>query len=116
MLTTTRVCEIARALPGVTEYEHFGSDAFRTKGGTFVTVWRTKNSVNLKLTVEQQRRFVLLDGEGFVEIDNAWGRQGWTTANLEFAPDDAVREALQVAWSNTVNKPPRKRAPRKTAK
>ena len=115
MLTTKRVCEIARALPSVTEYEHFGSDAFRTKGGTFATVWHAKGSVNLKLTVEQQRRFVLIDGEGFVEIDNAWGRQGWTTATLEFAPDDALREALQLAWSNTANKPPRKRAGRQTA-
>jgi len=110
MLTTKRVCELARALAGVSEYEHFGSDAFRTQGGTFATVWHAKNSVNLNLTVEQQRRFVLIDGEGFVEIDNVWGRQGWTTANLEFVADESLREALELAWANTANKPARKRA------
>jgi hypothetical protein len=115
MLSTKRVCDLAKALTGVTEYDHFGSAAFRTKGGTFVTVWHAKNSANLKLTVEQQRRFVLIDGEGFVEIDNAWGRQGWTTANLQFVDEEALREALELAWANTANKPPRKRAARKKA-
>ena len=113
MLTTKRVCELAAALPGVSEYAHFGSDAFRTKGGTFATVWHAKNSVNLNLTVEQQRRFVLIDGEGFIEIDNAWGRQGWTTANLEFVDEESLRACLELAWANTANKPPRQRASRK---
>jgi hypothetical protein len=113
MLSTKRVSELAKALPGVSQYEHFGSDAFRTKGGTFATIWHAKNSVNLKLTVQQQRRFVLIDGEGFVEIDNAWGRQGWTTANLQFVDEEPLRTALQLAWANAATKSRRKRAVRK---
>jgi hypothetical protein len=110
MLTTKRACELARELPDVSEYDHFGSDAFRTVGGTFATVWHAKNSVNLNLTVEQQRRFVLIDGESFLEIDNAWGRRGWTTANLEFVDEGALRDALHAAWGNTANRPARRKA------
>jgi hypothetical protein len=109
MLTTRRAAEMARSLPDVTERDHFGSDAFRTQGGIFATVWHETNTVNLKLTPEQQRRFVLIDGEGFVEIDNAWGRQGWTKANLEFLEPEQFGEALRVAWTNSHDKPPRVR-------
>lgn len=115
MLTTRRACEHAGSLPEVTVYDHFGGDAFRTPGGTFATVWHGKGIVNLKLTLEQQQRFVGLDGEGFVEIDNAWGRQGWTTANLEFVEEAAFVEALTAAWNNVKDKRPRtRRASKKT--
>jgi hypothetical protein len=73
--------------------------------------------VNLRLTPEQQRSFVEIDGEGFREIDNAWGRQGWTTANLEFLDADQFTAALRVAWRNSVDaaakRAVRRRTPRK---
>jgi YjbR len=101
MLTAKRALELVRELPDLTEYDHFGSNAFKGKGSTFVTVWETKNTANLRLSPEEQRRFVMLDGEGFVEIDNAWGRQGWTTVNLEFVDEAAFREALTSAWQRS---------------
>ena len=108
MLTTKRACDLARTMPDVSEYDHFGGDAFKAAGGTtFVTVWHAKKTANLKLTVDQQRHYVGLDGEGFVEIDNAWGRQGWTTANLEFVDEATFRAALEAAWTNSKSKPKR---------
>jgi hypothetical protein len=101
MLTTKLACELAAALPDVTKKDHFGSDAFRTPGGIFATVWHATRTVNLNLTPGQQRRFVELDGEGFTEIDNAWGRQGWTTANLEFLEQGPFVDALRTAWQNS---------------
>ncbi len=103
MLTPKQACDLARVLPDVSVQDHFGSDAFRTPGGIFATVWHEKRTVNLRLTVEQQRRFVEIDGEGFVEIDNAWGRQGWTTASLEFLDREQFLTALQVAWQNSAD-------------
>jgi hypothetical protein len=118
MLTTKLACDLARALPDVTVKDHFGSDAFRTPGGIFATVWHATRTVNLRFTPEQQRSFVEIDGEGFREIDNAWGRQGWTTANLEFLDADQFTAALHVAWQNSVDaaakRAVRRRAPRKT--
>jgi hypothetical protein len=115
MLKAKRACELVRELPDVTEYDHFGSNAFKAKGGTFATVWTEKNTVNLRLTPEEQRRFVALDGEGFIEIDNAWGRQGWTTANLDFVDEQAFRAALLAAWHRACEKPSSKRVAKRSA-
>jgi hypothetical protein len=113
VLTTTQACELARELPDVTAQDHFGSDAFRTPGGIFATVWHDKQTVNLMLTPEQQRRFVALDGNGFVAIDNAWGRKGATTANLEAVDAALFVEALRTAWHNSAEKAARRRSGRK---
>ena len=67
---------MAQALPDVPVRDHFGSGAFYVHR-IFATVWHDKNCVNLNLNLEQQQRFLLIDGEGFSQIDNAWGRRGW---------------------------------------
>ena len=100
MLTSKQAGEIAAALAGVTVKDHFGSDAYRTDGGIFATVWHATRTVNLNLTPEQQRQYVAIDGEGFIEIDNAWGRRGWTTANLDFLERADFEAALHAAWEN----------------
>jgi hypothetical protein len=113
MLTTKQAFDLARELPDVTLRDHFGSDALRTPGGIFATVWHDKQTVNLMLTPEQQRRFVALDGNGFVAIDNAWGRKGATTANLEAVDAALFVEALRTAWHNSAEKAARRRSGRK---
>jgi len=109
MLTTKKACELARALAGVSEQDHFGGDAFRTPHGIFATVWHDKGNVNLRLTPDQQRDLVLRDGEGFREIDNAWGKQGWTTAYLEFLDAAEFAAALRIAYENRLMPTPRKK-------
>ena len=79
----------------------FGSDAFYANKRIFATVWHDKNEVNLRLSPEEQRHFLVQDGEGFVEIDNAWGRQGWTTVQLEFVDPKLFEEALYSAWKHS---------------
>ena len=110
-------------MPDVTVQDHFGSDAFRTPGGIFATVWHEKKNVNLMLTPVQQRN--LVDGQGFVAIDNAWGRKGATTANLELLDRARFLEALRTAWHNSAEKasrrgsksrPARKKKPETTRK
>jgi hypothetical protein len=98
-MTTREACRMARALDDVTEKDHFGSDAFYTNGRIFATVWHDKGTVNLMLTPEEQRRFLLLDGEGFVPVPNAWGRKGATTVQMEFVDRADFATALRVAWS-----------------
>ncbi|HEX5047695.1 MAG TPA: hypothetical protein VFX89_11285 [Gammaproteobacteria bacterium] len=112
MLTTKQACELARALPDATVTDHFGSEAFRTPGGIFATVWHDQNTANLMLTPEQQRRFVALDVAGFVAIDNAWGRKGATTANLGAVDREQFVEALRTAWHNSAEKAARRAARR----
>lgn len=100
-MTTKAACELARALDDVSEKDHFGSDAFYANKKIFATVWHDKGEVNLRLNTDQQRRFLEEDGESFVEIDNAWGKQGWTRVQLQFADGSVFKEALRAAWSNT---------------
>ena len=106
MLTTKQACVLARVLPDTTVTDHFGSDAFRTPGGIFATVWHDKKTTNLMLTPEQQRHFIAFDG--FVAIDNAWGRKGATTANLGFVDRERFVEALRTAWHNSAEKAARR--------
>lgn len=45
--------------------------------------------------------------EVFTPINNAWGRQGWTTANLAAASSDDLQAALEMAYAHAVSKPKR---------
>jgi hypothetical protein len=38
--------------------------------------------------------------DAFTPIDNAWGRQGWTTAKLSALSVAELKDALTVAWRN----------------
>ena len=98
MLTSNAVCELVRALPEVTEKDHFGTDAFIANKRHFMTVSHAQNSANLRLNLEKQHELLATDGEGFVEIDNAWGRQGWTHVELAFVDPAQFKEAMEFAW------------------
>jgi hypothetical protein len=106
---------MARALSGVTEKDHFGSDAFYANKRIFATVWHERNEMNLRLSPVEQRRFLLLEGEGFVEIDNAFGRQGWTKVQLEFVGRKELTEALDSAWAFSATKMSRKPKGKRTS-
>lgn len=97
-INTKLACELARLLEGVTERDHFGSDAFSAGGRIFATVWHDKNEVNLMFTPELQREYVGLDGEGFSAVPNKWGEKGATTAHLEELEVSVFESALRAAW------------------
>lgn len=103
-LSPNQVCEMARGLEGVSEKDHFGSDAFVANGRIFATVWHDKNEVNLMLNEEQQRSFLVRDdGEGFGPIENAWGKNA-INVQLKFVDPTVFTDALRVAWLNSANK------------
>lgn len=103
-ITTRQVCQLARSFDGVTEKDHFGSDAFCANGRIFATVWHDKKRVTLMLNEEQQKSFLSRDGsEGFIQMENSWGRNAIGT-DLETIDPDIFREALHAAWLNSANK------------
>ena len=107
------VCKMANALSGVTEKEHFGSEAFSANKRIFATVWHDKKEVNLRLSLAERDRFFELDGESFIEIDNAWGREGWTRVQLEIIDREVLEEALTSAWKQSARVVPRSRSTKK---
>ena len=98
---------IALSLPGTTEAPHFDRAAFKVVR-TYVTL-ASDGTANFKFTPDEQEFKCHLAPEVFQPIDNAWGRQGWTTATLSAASEDDLRAALEMAYTHAVGKPKRKR-------
>lgn len=94
---------LASKMDGVTIKKHFGSDGFSANKRMFLTIWHEKNQANIRLNISDQEEFLAMDGDGFAPINNAWGRQGWTTINLEFVEradfQKALRKALEFSAS-----------------
>jgi hypothetical protein len=104
MITANQAAALARKLEGVTEKDHFGSEAFVANGRIFVTVWHDKGLANLMLSREQQKPFLARDGgDAFRTIDNAWGEHAFSAVLAEIEPA-LFGEALQAAWENSANK------------
>jgi hypothetical protein len=84
---------------------------FRRGGRIFATIHPDARKGGLKLTPEQQERFVGDFRDAFAPAAGAWGRQGWTYVAFASVDDDILGEALTVAWQNVgVTK---KRAPKR---
>jgi len=45
-------------------------------------------------------------------VDNAWGRQGWTTVQLMLISTDELAGALELAWRHALPKAGAKPKPR----
>ena len=87
---------IASGLPDVTSAPHFDRTAFKVKR-IFATLASDGSSANLNFTPEEQELKCLVAPQIFHAIDNAWGRQGWTTMLLEAASVDDIAAALEMA-------------------
>jgi len=91
--------EIALSLPGTTESPHFDRAAFKVKR-IYATLAADGLSANLKLTPDEQEFKCLLAPEAFHAIDNGWGRQGWTTVELDKLNEEELRAALVMAHAH----------------
>ncbi len=95
---------MAKALPEVSVKDHFGSNGFSTNKRMFLTLWHDQKKANLRLRPEEQQHFLSIDGDAFTQIENAWGRQGWTAVNLEFVDKSDFKKALTSAWKYSQTK------------
>ncbi len=103
-MTSKQLYELATQLPDVSIKDHFGSDGFSANKRMFLTIWHDKNKANIRLSPENQREFLISDEESFAEIDNAWGRQGWTSVHLKFIDRERAQKALELAWQYSAQK------------
>lgn len=99
---------IALSLPGTVEAPHMDRAAFRVDR-IFVTLDAEGRTANFKFTPDEQEFKCQLAPDVFMPLDNAWGRQGWTTAQLAAATEGDLQAALEMAHSHAVGKPKRKR-------
>jgi hypothetical protein len=113
-MTANGFRRIALGMSGAVEGAHMGHPDFRVGGRIFATIHGDQQFGMVKLTPEQQQQFVREHPDTFAPESGAWGRQGCTSVRLKGADDDAVGEAMTLAWRNTVAKPPVKRAGKST--
>ena len=96
MLSVETAVEILRALPQVSEKEHFKRNGFWANKRMFATVDADRREANVRLSPDDQHEFLECDSEIFQEIKNKWGTMGWTTVVLEFI-DRAAFQKVAVA-------------------
>ncbi|MEY2488004.1 MAG: hypothetical protein QOG67_3488 [Verrucomicrobiota bacterium] len=97
--------QLALRLPDAIESGHQNHPDFRVGGRIFATLGYPDNEWGVvKLTPDEQRRFVRADPEIFEPVTGAWGRRGNTKVYLPNATITKVREVLAAAWRNTAPK------------
>jgi hypothetical protein len=99
---------IALALPGVAEYPHFDRRAFKARV-TFATLAPDELSANLKFAPDEQALKCSVAPDAFAALDNAWGRQGWTSATLAALSEPELIAAIEIAWRHGAATAKRKR-------
>jgi hypothetical protein len=102
---------IALGMKGAIESAHMGHPDFRIHGRIFATLHPDLEHGMVKLTPEQQDRFVEEDPESFVPENGAWGRQGSTRVRLDSVAETALVMSLTLAWQNIAEKHARGRSP-----
>jgi YjbR len=99
---------MALAMDGAVEGAHMDHPDFRVNNRIFVTLHHDRKSGGLMLTPEQQAEFIRADAESFAPANGAWGRAGATTVHLASVSEEALGEAMTMAWKNCVDKGPSK--------
>ena len=106
-MTPTGFRRIALGLKDAVEQAHHGHPDFRMGGRIFATLGYPDNKWGMVvLTPDQQRRFVRDHPGVFVPAAGAWGDQGSTTVRLDRIDEEALGEALTLAWRNAIEKGP----------
>jgi hypothetical protein len=104
-MTPNEFRELALSFPEAIESAHMHHPDFRVGGKIFATLgYPNEDSATVKLSADDQRKFVRISPGVFQPAKGAWGRQGSTIVCLPAATTDIVREALTAAWRNVAPK------------
>jgi len=104
-MTTATFVELALSFPETEEKPHFDRRAYKVPGKRiFATLHEPTHSVNMKLSLEEQKTFCAFEEGGIYPVANKWGEQGWTTFELRGLPKEIVQEALDSAYQSVFSK------------
>ncbi len=103
MATSADLEDIALSLEGTVAAPHFDRTAFKVKR-TYATLAADRLTANLKLTPDEQELKCTLYPEALAPIDNAFGKQGWTTCELSSLDVAELRDVLEMAWRHAQGK------------
>ena len=101
-MTPSEFQRLALSLPEATEQSHMDHPDFRVRGKIFATLGHLDSGrAMVRLTSEQQQALTGSRPQIFAPVPGGWGRRGATYVTLEVADEDAVHDALLMAWRNT---------------
>jgi hypothetical protein len=103
MATAKDLRRMALALEGTTESPHFDRKAFKVER-IYVTLAADARTANFKFTPEEQEFKCMMAPGAFAPVPNAWGKQGWTTADLSELSAAELKDALETAWAHALGK------------
>ncbi|CDZ53180.1 MmcQ/YjbR family DNA-binding protein [Neorhizobium galegae] len=93
---------LALSLEGTSEAPHFDRVAFKVRR-IYVTLAADGLTANFKFTPDEQQIKCEMLPNAFSPVQNAWGRQGWTTAVLPEFEEPDLRDAMETAWRHAVS-------------
>ena len=100
MITAEDFRRIALGMDGALEGAHMGHPDFRANGRVFASLQTAERGM-VKLTPAQQETFVAGDPQSFIPESGAWGRQGCTRVLFATVDEEALGEAMTLAWRNS---------------
>ena len=104
---------IALGMEGAIESSHMDHPDFRVGNRIFATLTHDEQMGMVALPPgEVQQEFIRAHPSAFSMVNGAWGLQGATRVHLESAEEDAVGEAVTVAWRHAIAKGPTKARPK----
>jgi hypothetical protein len=96
MSTPADVRKIAMALEGVTELDHFGRPAFRTKRRIFAVI--RPDGLFLNLPPERKEFLFEADPKTFVKF--MWGKKANVIVQLKRVPKTELTGLIREAWEH----------------
>jgi YjbR len=99
-MTANRFRAIALGMSGAVESAHMGHPDFRVAGKIFATLHPDMKYGMVKLTPDDQERFVRDHPAHFAPENGAWGRQGSTRVTLASVDEETLGEAMTLACQN----------------
>ena len=104
MITTDEFNHIALSFPNTIAAPHFERTAYKVVNKRiFATIHAETRTANLKLSLEDQSVYCLINKEVIFAVNNKWGLQGWTTFNLDAVELQLMTEALSCAYDHALS-------------
>jgi hypothetical protein len=108
-MTADEFRKLALEIPTAVERAHMNHPDFRVAGKIFASLRvPDENWGMVKLTPQQQRKFIENAPDVFKPCSGAWGRQGATNVYLAAAKAGIARSALDTAAKNVASKKKKK--------
>lgn len=98
MISIDAFRQAALSFPGTSEQPHLEKTSFMVNRKIFATLNIGDKEAVLKLSAIDQSVFCSTDRTVICPVKGAWGKQGWTTINLESIKKTILMDSLACAY------------------